>query len=242
MIHLTINDQPIEVAEGRTLLEACRAHGIHVPTLCYHPALEPYGACRLCMVEVSQPLHEPRPVASCTYPCEEGAVVRTDTEEVKRSRRITAELLLAGASHTPEIRALAEELGVPAVRFKMPEEDACVLCGLCVRACSEIVGVNAISLIRRGIAKQVSPPFQIASYSCIGCGTCVLVCPTGALRLSDVLGFRSVHPADSAYDRDYCQVCGDADLSPHFVEDVASLFVKDAPGGPPPQSGGHGQG
>ncbi len=226
MIHLTINDQPIEVAEGRTLLEACRAHGIHVPTLCYHPALEPYGACRLCMVEVSHPPGEPRLVASCTYPCEEGAKVRTDTEEVRHSRRITAELLLAGASHTPEITALGEELGVQAVRFEMPEENACVLCGLCVRACSEIVGVNAISLIRRGIAKQVSPPFQIASYSCIGCGTCVLVCPTGALRLSDVLGFRSVHPADSAYGRDGCQVCGDADLSPHFVEDVASLLVK----------------
>ena len=227
MIHLTINDQPIEVAEGRTLLEACREHGIRVPTLCYHPALEPYGACRLCMVEVLRPPGEPRLVASCTYPCEEGAVVRTDTEEVRRSRRITAELLLAGASHTPEITALAEELGVQAVRFKMPEENACVLCGLCVRACSEIVGVNAISLIRRGIAKQVSPPFQIASYSCIGCGTCVLVCPTGALRLSDVLGFRSVHRADSAYGRDDCQVCGDADLSPHFVEDVASLVLKD---------------
>jgi ferredoxin len=181
-------------------------------------------------------------------------VVRTDTEEVQRSRRITAELLLAGASHTPEILALAEELGVPAVRFKMPDENACVLCGLCVRACSEIVGVNAISLIRRGIAKQVSPPFQIASYSCIGCGTCVLVCPTGALRLSDVLGFRSVHPSDDAYDRSYCQVCGDADLSPRFIEDVASLFLKDAPGGPgqapgaaevprqvPPQSSGRRQ-
>jgi NADH dehydrogenase/NADH:ubiquinone oxidoreductase subunit G len=236
MIHLTINDQPIEVAEGRTLLEACRAHGIRVPTLCYHPALEPYGACRLCMVEVSQRPHAPRLVASCTYPCEEGAVVWTDTDEVRRSRRITAELLLAGASHTPEIMALAEELGVQTARFKMPEENACVLCGLCVRACSEIVGVHAISLIRRGIAKQVSPPFQIASYSCIGCATCVLVCPTGALRLSDVLGYRSVHPADDAYDHDYCQVCGDADLSPRFVEDVASLFVKDAHGG------GHGQG
>ena len=226
MIHLTINDRPIEVAEGRTLLEACRAHGIRVPTLCYHPALEPYGACRLCMVEVSQPTQAPRLVASCAYPCEEGAVVRTDTEEVQRSRRITAELLLAGAFHTPEIIALAEELGVQTVRFKLPEENACVLCGLCVRACSEIVGAHAISLIRRGIAKQVSPPFQIASHSCIGCGTCVLVCPTGALRLSDVLGFRSVHPADSAYDREYCRVCGDADLSPRFVEDVASLFVK----------------
>jgi NADH dehydrogenase/NADH:ubiquinone oxidoreductase subunit G len=224
-INLTINDRSIQVAEGRTLLEACREHGIHVPTLCYHPALQPYGACRLCMVEVSQPPRPPRRVAACTYPCEDGAVVRTDTEAVQRSRRATAELLLAGASHTPEIMALAEELGVTEVRFRMPEENPCVLCGLCVRACREIVGVSAISFIRRGIAKKVSPPFEIASSTCIGCGTCVLVCPTGALTLSDVTGFRSVHPSESAYAQGYCRVCGDADLCPHFVEDAASLLA-----------------
>ena len=100
MVHLTINDQPVEVAEGRTLLEGCREHNIHVPTLCYHPALEPYGACRLCIVEVSHPPREPRLVAACAYPCEEGAVVKTETEAVRRSRRLTAELL-AGVAHTP---------------------------------------------------------------------------------------------------------------------------------------------
>ena len=227
MIHLTINDQPIEVAEGRTLLEACREHGIRVHTLCYHPALEPYAACRLCIVEVAHPPGAARLVAACAYPCEEGAIVKTDTEPVQRSRRLTAELLLAGAAHTPEMRALAEELGVSEVRFTLPEDNACILCGLCVRACREIVGVSAISLIRRGTAKKVSPPFQIASAACIGCGTCVLVCPTGALRLSDVTGFRSVHPTRSIYERDYCQVCGDADLSPHFIQDVETLFAKD---------------
>ena len=229
MIHLTINDQPIEVTEDRTVLEACREHGIPVPTLCYHPALEPYGGCRLCMVEVSQPPRGPRLVAACTYPCEEGVVVKTDTEAVRCSRRITAELLMAGASHTPEIVALAQEMGVNEVRFKMPKENDCVLCGLCVRACREIVGESAISLIRRGIAKKVSPPFEIASSICIGCGTCVLICPTGALKLSDVAGFRSVHPTHSAYTRHSCRICGDADLSPHFVQDVTELlaFQKD---------------
>jgi predicted molibdopterin-dependent oxidoreductase YjgC len=141
MIHLTINDQPIEVAEGRTLLEACRAHGIRVPTLCYHPALEPYGACRLCMVEVSQRPHAPRLVASCTYPCEEGAVVWTDTDEVRRSRRITAELLLAGASHLRKLWRWPKA-GVQTARFKMPREClravrlVCAgLFGNCGRAC-----------------------------------------------------------------------------------------------------------
>jgi formate hydrogenlyase subunit 6/NADH:ubiquinone oxidoreductase subunit I len=151
-------------------------------------------------------------------------VVQTDTETVRRSRRLTAELLLAGARHVPEIAALGAELCVPEVRFTLSEENLCVLCGLCVRACREIVGESAISLIQRGIGKKVSPPFQIASAACIGCGACVLICPTGALKLSDVAGFRSVHRSDSAFERHYCQVCGDADLAPHFVEDVVSLL------------------
>src|SRR5512139_3566799 len=149
MIHLTIDEKQIEVQEGRTILEACRERGIHVPTLCYHPALEPYGACRLCMVEISQDGRKPRLVASCVYPCEEGAVVKTNTEAVQQSRRITAELLLAGSSDSPEMIMLADELGVKEVRYQLPEEDACVLCGLCVRACKEIVGVSAISVIQR---------------------------------------------------------------------------------------------
>jgi len=112
-------------------------------------------------------------------------VVQTNSEMVARSRRMTIELLMASAYNVPEIELLARELGVEKVRFKMPEEDGCILCGRCVRACKEIVNINAISVIQRGIAKKVSTPFQISSSLCIGCGTCVLICPTGtAVRLS----------------------------------------------------------
>src|SRR5512136_356435 len=103
MVHLTIDEKPIEVPEGRSLLEACRENGIHIPTLCYHPALEPYGGCRLCVVEVSQEGRRSRLVASCIYPCESGAVVKTNSDMVTRSRRMTAELLMAGAYNVPEI-------------------------------------------------------------------------------------------------------------------------------------------
>ena len=221
MIHLTINEKSIQVSDGRTILEACREHDIQIPTLCYHPALKPYGSCRLCIVEIRPSDRPERLVAACVYPCEDGMVVRTHSSAVKRSRRITAELLLAGAYDIPEIRELASNLGVNEVRYKLPEADACVLCGLCVRACEENVGVSAISFIHRGMGKKVSTPFEISSSVCIGCGTCVLICPTGKIKLSDVSGVRSVHIASSEYNRLYCQICDDADkdLAPYFIQD-----------------------
>jgi len=225
MIHLTIDDTPIEVPEGRTLLEACRAHNIHIPTLCYHPALEAYGGCRLCMVELSRPGKTGRLVASCVYPCEEGAVVQTHSDMVVRSRRLTAELILAGSYNTPEMLNLGKELGVQNVRFKLPEENACVLCGLCVRACKEIVGVSAISVIQRGISKKVATPFQVTSSRCIGCGTCVLICPTGAFKFESVVGFQYVSPLESAYHLGYYRLGGELDLRPNFIQDVTALLA-----------------
>jgi bidirectional [NiFe] hydrogenase diaphorase subunit len=225
LIHLTIDDKPLEVVEGRSLLEACRENGIYIPTLCYHPALEPYGACRLCVVELTQPGRKPRLVASCVYPCEEGAVVHTKSEQVRRSRRITAELILAGSYETPEVLALGKELGVTDIRFKLPEENACVLCGLCVRACKEIVGVSAISVIQRGISKKVATPFQVKSSRCIGCGTCVLVCPTGAFKFDSVTGFQYVSPSQSSYRLGYYRLGGELDLHPTFEQDITSLLA-----------------
>ena len=212
MIELTINDQHYTVPEGRTILEACREHAIPIPTLCYHPALEPYGACRLCMVEVTTAGRLPRLVTACTYPCEPGLMVQTDTERVKKSRRLTTELLLAGGATSPEIEALAHELGVTQVRYHLPEADACILCGLCVRACQELVGVSGISMIQRGIAKQVSSPFQVASTVCIGCGTCVLICPTNALTLEQITAYRSPHRRQDITEDGYqdCQICSQA--------------------------------
>ncbi len=225
MPHITINDKPFDVASSRSILEACREYGIHVPTLCYHPALEPYGGCRLCMVELATGGRS-RLVASCVYPAEEGAVIYTDSEVVRRSRRMTMELILAGSYRTPQLLALAEELGVTEVRFKLPEENACMLCGLCVRACKEIVGVSAISVIHRGISKRVSTPFEISSSRCIGCGTCVLICPTGAFKLENVAGFKRQTVTESAYRRGhYFRVGGELDLHPDFVQDVTRLFT-----------------
>ena len=230
MIAVTIDGRRIETAPGRTILHVAREHGIPIPTLCYHEALGPFGACRLCVVEVETPVRAGAPahgangprgrqiVASCAYPCADGLVVHTQSKEVLRSRRITLELLMATSAHVPVIRQLADELQVGQPRFTL-EPDDCILCGLCVRACREIVGVAAISVINRGIEKRVSPPFRVASDACIGCGTCVLICPTGAITLADVNpGLPSVHAQPSPFEVVDCRICGHHDLEPHFVD------------------------
>lgn len=217
MITLTIDGQGIQVEEGRTILEAAREHRIPIPTLCYHEALKPFAACRMCLVELEN-RRGGQLVPACTYPCEEGLTVRTNSEKVRRSRRLTIELLMASAAHVPLIRAMAEELGVAAPRFTM-EPDDCILCGLCVRACDEIVGVRAISLVNRGIEKKVKPPFEISSSDCIECGTCVLICPTGAIKLSDIVDKgRSVHSWESDFEQHTCRLCNHHYLEPHFAD------------------------
>jgi bidirectional [NiFe] hydrogenase diaphorase subunit len=224
MITLTIDDRNIQVQEGRTILEAARGLQIPIPTLCYHEALEPFAACRMCVVELEN-RRGGQLVPACAYPCEEGLIVRTNSEKVRRSRRMTIELLMASAAHVPLIRAMAEELGVTTPRFTMAPDD-CILCGLCVRACHEIVGVGAISLIERGIEKEVSPPFRIASNVCIECGTCVLVCPTGAITLADITGgAHTVHSWESEFEAIDCRVCGNHYLAPEFA-DHASLLAE----------------
>ncbi len=226
MIRLIIDGREVETEPGRTILEVAREYGILIPTLCYHEALEPFAACRLCVVEVEAGRGR-QLVASCAYLCADGLIVHTSSDMVLDSRRITVELLMASSAHVPIIRQLADELGIGKPRFTM-ESDDCILCGLCVRACNEIVGVGAISVINRGIEKQVSPPFHVASNVCIECGTCVLVCPTGALTLADITGgSRTVHPWKSEFEAVDCRVCGHHYLAPQFA-DHTTLLVESA--------------
>lgn len=224
MISLTLDGHKVEALEGSSILEAARENGIEIPTLCYHEALEPYGSCRLCVVELETP-RGPRLVASCVYPAEDGALVKTNSEMVQASRRMTAELLLAAAPHAKAIQELAARMGVQEPRVSLSDND-CILCGLCVRACAEIVGANAISLIHRGFSKEVSPPFEIGSNACIGCTTCVFICPTGAIKLEDVLSNRSVHDWASDFQARACKICGDHYLAPELIAQVAESLAE----------------
>ena len=190
-ITLEINGKKVEAEEGVTVLEAAKSAGFDIPTLCYHEALEPYGACRLCTVEITS-AGRPRLVTSCQYPVEEGLVVNTDTPQVIKARKMLVELMLARCPSVPKIQELAQEYGVDKPRFKVKEE-LCILCGLCSRMCEEVVGVSAINFHKRGFEREVTTPFAEISEACIGCGACAKVCPTGAIILEDIYGRQVVH-------------------------------------------------
>ncbi len=185
MIHLTINNQATEVKEGTTLLTAIANLGIRVPTLCHHKALTPYGACRLCVVEVEMPGRPSRVQASCSYPALEGMCVLTDTERIKRDRKIVAELLLARCPDSDVIRRVAAEQGVYETRITKKNDD-CIYCGLCVRVCEERMGRSAIGFTGRGPKKKLEPPYGKHNDMCWACGACDFICPVGKKVRSSV--------------------------------------------------------
>jgi heterodisulfide reductase subunit A len=184
MINIIINKRKLKVEEGKTILEVAKKAGINIPTLCYHSALSPYGACRLCLVEI---IGGGRPglVASCQYPVQEGLIIETDTEKVHNTRKIMLELILARNPNSEKVKEIAKEYGIIKTRIEKKEKDECILCGLCVRICRERMGQNVLSFINRGYERKVGPAFDKKSPICMGCGACAFVCPTGAIKPED---------------------------------------------------------
>jgi len=180
MIHLTINGLELDVERGTTLLEAARFLGFPIPTLCHNEGLSPYGACRLCVVEIGEGPGA-RLVSACTYPAEEGLRVRTASERVLRARRMILELLLASCPQSKTIQDLASAHGIRRQRFKQEYED-CILCGLCVRMCEEQMMAKAIGFRNRGEKRSIGTPFDIKSEVCRLCGGCMYICPACQLR------------------------------------------------------------
>jgi len=211
IVNITINGKKLQAQPGQTILEAAKAGGIRIPTLCHHPSLPPEAACRVCVVDIEkQRSLQP----ACTFPVSEGIVVHTDSPRIREARRFVLELLLSdhpkdcmtcemcGAC---ELQDLAYEYGIkqtPFVgeqhRYGLDDRDPfiqrdlekCILCRRCVRACSEIQVVDAIGIIYRGFRSKVATAFdtRLQDSVCIFCGQCVSVCPTGALTEKDSQG------------------------------------------------------
>lgn len=209
LIPIMIDGQTIEVEKGTNLLEAARRLGIRIPTLCYHEAVTPYGACRLCQVEVIS-RGRSRVRTACEYPVlREGEVVHTNSEPALQIKRLVIELLLARCPDVPVLHELADDLGVRDVRFRtLGEPSQCILCGLCVRVCNEVLGRNAISFAGRGASRRVSTPYAVDSERCIGCGACAQVCPTGVIRLRERDGKLHLRFWNTELELAACHSCG----------------------------------
>ncbi len=198
MVKFKLNGTEVEVEEGTTILEAARELGIEIPTLCYHPAFEPSQVCRVCLVEIRRD-GESRLVPSCGYKAEEGMEVITDSERVIRRRKTIVELILAEAPNSERVRALAKDLGIEKPRYAPRREKECILCGLCVKACNEIMGIGAISFANRGTEREVTTPYGEYSDVCSTCGACAELCPTGVIKLEEI-SQNEITPILSSFD------------------------------------------
>ena len=203
-VRLTIDGREIQTPAGTTVMEAARDANIHIPNLCSNPELAPYGACRLCMVEISHGKRT-RLVASCIYEAQEGLTVKTDTERVMNVRRLVIELMLARNPRSPKLLEIAASLGVQKGRFE-GEFMGCILCGQCVRTCREVVGVSAITFESRGTSRKVSTPFNESPADCIACGSCAHICPVNVIPLKEKAGVRTIWKTDFALQK--CESCG----------------------------------
>jgi NADH dehydrogenase/NADH:ubiquinone oxidoreductase subunit G len=194
-ILLQIDGKEVRATEGMTVLEAAHSAGISIPTLCHHEKLEPYGGCRICIVEVEASGWTKR-VVSCVYPVEENLVVRTRSEKIDKIRKMILELLLAHSPDSPELQDLAQAYGADKDRFEK-EASFCIHCGLCVRYCAEVKKKNAVGFVDRGIRKEISFIPEIAAKECWDCKECFPLCPTEALQAAFVLTKALISPPPS---------------------------------------------
>jgi bidirectional [NiFe] hydrogenase diaphorase subunit len=195
-VKFTINGVGVEAAEGASVLDVARRYGFEVPSLCHHEAVTPYGACRVCLVEITKGGRK-KLTTCCNYEVLEGISVVTDTPEIRRHRATVLELILAEAPDAEAVRKLAAQYGVKTSRYARTapaggEKRECILCGLCVRVCAEIVEVNALTFNGRGGNRGVGAPYQEQPQTCIACGACAWVCPTSCIGFVEEDGLRKV--------------------------------------------------
>lgn len=181
IVTITIDGKKIECQAGEYLLDVAARNGIIIPSLCRHEGLPGQGCCRICIVEVETGARRDI-VTSCIYPVGQDCIVYTDSDAVRQNRRIVLALLRSRVPESEVVGHFCKEYDVPEFGRFSPRDDtgACILCGLCVKACEKL-GTGAISTVNRGIDKKVSTPYDEPSLVCVGCASCASVCPTGAI-------------------------------------------------------------
>ncbi len=197
-VKFEIDGVPVEAEQGDNVLDTARRYGFEIPSLCHHEAVTPYGACRLCLVEITKGKRK-KITTSCNYEVLDDIEVVTDSPEIRKHRAMVLELLLGEAPDNPRIKELAAGYGVRKSRFAREsdaemhaERDGCILCGLCVRVCSEIVGVDALCFSGRGDDRNVGGPYMEDPQACIACGACAWACPTDCIGFVEEDGMRKV--------------------------------------------------
>ena len=216
MIEIYINDRKYNAEQDTRLLDVCRQHSIPIPTLCAHDALPGFAGCRLCVVELRKGDWS-KLVTACEYPLRRTESFYTHSDMVVKSRRITAQLLIARA---PEARETLEKILGETLEPEFPPLEnvfnpQCVLCGLCYRVC-HAQGTAAIYAVGRGADKVVETPYKEANKDCIGCGSCAAVCPTGAIRVAEPNGKRAIWR--HLFDLLPCPDCGTRHITKRMVE------------------------
>ena len=221
MVKLTIDGKVVQAREGEMVLAVCRREGFDIPALCHHEAVEPFGACRLCMVEITKKEWDGWKgyVTACLYPVEEGLIVQTHSEKVIDIRRTVLDLQLARCPNSPEIRKLAAEYGVNQTSYEeVPDGDNCILCGLCTRIC-DALGFKAISTVDRGHGKRVAPPLDQPPPDCVGCLSCAQNCPTHFIEWSQGNKYRVIW--GKKFEVIQCAQCGKLTITREFANALA---------------------
>ncbi len=213
-VDVYIDDKKYMAQEGEPILNVARRNGIDIPALCYEESLGSYGACRLCIVDVKEGTKRGI-TTSCTLLCREGLKIETTTEEIKKHRKILFELYMAQAPESKEIRKLAAKYGVFETRFTKavkkqdPLNNSCILCGLCVRVCNDVMGFGVINFIGRGYKTHINTPYLENSDICTGCKACLEVCPTKAIKIEDRINIRVMASwSNTEIELKQCSVCG----------------------------------